>query len=222
MIKFLIDSGATVNLIDEEAWSKIQKRNKRIMLQKSTSRIYPYGSDKPLELKGQFTTTLESKTRFTPAVIQTAKGKAGNLLNCHTACELGLIRLHVNHIDNVNTPTPQAPPHTTTPSQLAQQINPESPTFIQNVLHKYQNLWRDGRIGKLKDFEVRLPVDPSVQPVVRPQRRIPFHLRQGVGAGLDGLGGQGVIEPVAGQTLGSVRLLSFLNLTQMMSECVLI
>ena len=59
MIKFLIDSGATVNLIDEEAWSKIQKRNKSIMLQKSTSRIYPYGSDKPLELKSQFTTTLE-------------------------------------------------------------------------------------------------------------------------------------------------------------------
>ena len=82
MIKFLIDSGATVNLIDEEAWSKIQKRNKSIILQKSTSRIYPYGSDKPLKLKGQFTTTLESKTCFTPAVIQVAKGKAGNLLNC--------------------------------------------------------------------------------------------------------------------------------------------
>ena len=51
MIKFLIDSGATLNLIDEEAWSKILKRNKSIMLQKSTSCIYPYGSDKPLELK---------------------------------------------------------------------------------------------------------------------------------------------------------------------------
>ena len=106
MIKFLIDSGATVNLIDEEAWSKIQKRNKSIMLQKSTSHIYPYGSDKPPELKGQFTTMPESKTRFTPAVIQVAKGKAGNLLTCHTACELGLIRLHVNYIDNKNTATP--------------------------------------------------------------------------------------------------------------------
>ena len=72
MIKFLIDSGVTVNLIDEEAWSKIQKHNKSIMLQKSTSRIYPYGSDKPVELKGQFTTTLESKTHFTPAVSYTS------------------------------------------------------------------------------------------------------------------------------------------------------
>ena len=200
MIKFLIDSGATVSLIDEEAWSKIQKCNKSIMLQKSTSRIYPYGSDKPLELKGQFTTTLESKTRFTPAVIQVAKGKAGNLLNCHTACELGLIRLHVNHIDNENTATPQAPPHITTPSQLAQQINPESPTFIQDVLHKYRNLWKDGRIGKLKDFEVKVHVDPSVQPVIQPQRRIPFHLRQKVDAELDKLEKQGIIEPVTGPT----------------------
>ena len=168
MIQFLIDSGATVNLIDEETWSKIQKRNKSFMLQKSTWCIYPYGSDKPLELKGQFTTILETKARFTPAVIKVAKGKAGNLLNCHTACELGLIRLHVNHIDNENTAIPQAPPHTTTPSQLAQQINPDTPTFLQDELHKYRNLWKDGRIGKLKDFEVKLHVDLSVQPVIRP------------------------------------------------------
>ena len=169
MIKFFIDSGATVNLIDEEAWSKIQKRSKSIMLQKSTSRIYPYGSDKPLELKGQFTTTLESKTHFTPAVIQVAKGKAGNLLNCHTACELSLIRLHVNRIDNENTATPQAQPHTTMPSQPAQQINPDSLTFVQDVLHKYRILWKDSRIGKRKDFEIKLHIDPSVQPVIQPQ-----------------------------------------------------
>ena len=169
MIKFLIDSGATVNLTDEEAWSKIQKHNKSIMLQKSTSRIYRYGSDKPLKRKGQFTTTLESKTHFTPAVIQVAKGKAGNLLNCHSACELGLIRLHVNHTDNKPAGTPQAPPHTTTLSQPAQQINPDSPTFIQDVLLKYRNLWKDGRIGKLKDFEVKLNVDLSIQPVIQPQ-----------------------------------------------------
>ena len=196
----LIDSGATVNLIDEDAWSKVQKRNKSIMLQKSTSRIYPYGSDKPLELKGQFTTTLESKTRFMPAVIQVAKGKAGNLLNCHTACELGLIRLHVNHIDNEPAATPQAPPHTTMPSQLAQQINPESPTFIQDMLHKYRNLWKDGRIGKLKDFEVKLHIHPSVQPVIQKQQHISFHLRQKVDAQLDKLEKQGIIEPVTGPT----------------------
>ena len=222
MIKFLIDLGVTVNLIDEEAWSKIQERNKNIMLQKSTSCIYPYGSDKPLEHKGQLTTTLESKTRFTPAVIQVARGKADNLLNCHTACELGLISLHVNHIDNEPAATPQAPPHTTTPSQPAQQINPDSPTFIQDVLHKYRNLWKDGRIGKLKDFEVKLHVDQSGQPVIQLQRRIPFHLRQKVDAELDKLEKQGIIEPVTGPTPGSVQLLSFLNLTQMMSENVLI
>ena len=165
----MIDSEATVNLIDEEAWSKIQKRNKSMMLQESTSRIYRYGSAKPLELKGQFTTILESKTRFMPAVIQVAKGKAGNLLNCHTACEFGLIRLHINHIDNETTATPQAQPHTTTSSRPAQQIRLDSPTFIQDVLDKYQDLWKDGRIGKLKDFEVELHVDPSVQPVIQPQ-----------------------------------------------------
>ena len=106
----------------------------------------------------------------------------------------------MNHIDNENTATPQALTHTTTPSQLAQQINPESPRFIPDVLHKYRNLWKDGRIGKLKDFEVKLHVDPSVQPVIQPQRRIPFHLRKKVDAELDKLEKQGIIEPVTGPT----------------------
>ena len=100
-----------------------------------------------------------------PAVIQVAKGKAGNLLNCHTACELGLILLHVNHIDNETTAAPQAQPYTTMSSRPAQQISLDSPTFIQDVLDKYQDLWKDGRIGKLKDFEVKFHVDPSVHPV---------------------------------------------------------
>ena len=121
----MIDSGATVNLIDEEAWSKIQKRNnKSIMLQKSTSHIYPYGSDKPLELKGKFTTTLESKTWFTPAAgKRKGKGNAGNLLSCHTTCGLGLIRIHVNHIDNETTATQQVQPHNTLSPRPAQQIS---------------------------------------------------------------------------------------------------
>ena len=68
------------------------------------------------------------------------------------------------------------------------------------MLHKYRNLWKDGRIGKLKDFEVKLHVDPSVQPVIQPQRRIPFHLRQKVDAELDKLEKQGITEPVTGPT----------------------
>ena len=90
------------------------------------------------------------------------------------------------------------------------------------MLYKYQNLWKDGRIGKLKDFEVKLHVDPSVQQVIQPQRRIPFHLHQKVEAELDKREKQGIIEPVTGPTPRSVQLLSFLNVTKMMSEYALI
>ena len=197
----MIGSGATVNLIHEDAWSKIQKsNNKSIMLQKSTLRIYPYGSDKPLKLKGQFTTTLESKTWFTPAVMHVGNGKPGNLLNCHTACELGIIRLHVSHIDNATRATQQSEPRNSRSSRPALQISLELPTFIQHVLDKYQDLWKDGRTGKLKDFEVKLHVDPSLQPIIQPQRRIPFYLCQNVDAELDKLENQGIIEAVTGPT----------------------
>ena len=158
--------------------AKLRNITTSVILQKSTSRIHHYRSDKPLELKGQFTTILESKTQFTPAVIQVAKGKVGSLLNCHTTCELVLIRLHVNNIDNETTATQEARPHITSSSRPAQQISLDSPTFKQDVLDKYPDLWKDGRVGKLKDFEVKLHIDPSVQPVIQPQQRIPFHLRQ--------------------------------------------
>ena len=31
-------------------------------------------------------------------------------------------------------------------------------------------------IGKLKDFKLRIPIDPEVQPVAQPIRRVPYYL----------------------------------------------
>ena len=32
-------------------------------------------------------------------------------------------------------------------------------------------------IAKLKDFQLKVPIDPKVQPVAQPIRRVPYHLR---------------------------------------------
>ena len=32
-------------------------------------------------------------------------------------------------------------------------------------------------IAKLKDFQLKIPIDPEVQPVAQPIRRVPYHVR---------------------------------------------
>ena len=53
-------------------------------------------------------------------------------------------------------------------------------------------------IGKLKDFQLKVPIDSEVQPVAQPIRRVPYHLRDKLRFKLD--------EPVE------------LNITEKMSE----
>jgi len=42
-------------------------------------------------------------------------------------------------------------------------------------------------IGKLKDFQLKIPVDPEVQPVAQPIRQVPYHLRDKLSDKLDEL-----------------------------------
>ena len=52
-------------------------------------------------------------------------------------------------------------------------------------------------IGELKDFEVKIHVDPTVTPVARKHSRVPFHLRRKVKEELDKLEKEDVIEKVS-------------------------
>jgi hypothetical protein len=40
-------------------------------------------------------------------------------------------------------------------------------------------------VGKLKDFQLKIPIDESVKPVIQPIRRIPFHLLEKLDRKLD-------------------------------------
>ena len=54
-------------------------------------------------------------------------------------------------------------------------------------------------MGKLKDFQQTIHVDPKIHPVAQAHRRIPFHVRRKVEAKLDELQRLDIIEPVTGQ-----------------------
>ena len=52
-VSFMVDSGASVNIIDYNTFQKLSKKV-NIILKPSSSRIFTYGSDSPMTLKGSF------------------------------------------------------------------------------------------------------------------------------------------------------------------------
>ncbi|KAK3749040.1 hypothetical protein QZH41_005695 [Actinostola sp. cb2023] len=66
------------------------------------------------------------------------------------------------------------------------------------LIQRYPELFED-KIGQLKDYEVKLHIDPDVKPVAQPHRRVPFHLRAKVEE-INQLLDADVIEKVEGPT----------------------
>ena len=55
-------------------------------------------------------------------------------------------------------------------------------------------------MGKLKDYQVKLYVDPNIPPVAQPVRRNPFSIRDKVKEKIEELVAMDIIEPVEGPT----------------------
>lgn len=170
--KMVIDTGASINIIDQTTFALINK-TKPISLQRTHTKLFAYGSTQQLPVLGKFETIIESKKRVTVASIHVVKGNYGSLLSYQTAAELDLIKLNVNKVD-------------------------QHPSSSDEIAKKFPAIYNG--IGKLKNFEVKLHIDETVPPVAQHARRIPFHLRKKVSAALKQLENQGIIEKVEGPT----------------------
>lgn len=60
-IEVIIDSGAAVNIIDSEMWNKLKSNKIKCVSEKTDKRLFAYGSEKPLNLLGKFTTQVSLK-----------------------------------------------------------------------------------------------------------------------------------------------------------------
>ena len=133
-------------------------------------------------------------------------GSSGSLIWQNTAIEIGLLRIGpepslVNKVNKLKVDNHKLP---------------AVRKSVQQILSNNASVF-DG-IGKLKDFEVKLKVDPSVTPVSKRLRRLPYHTRKKVEDELDKLKDLGIIEKVqeptpwisplvvVPKTNGSVRL----------------
>ena len=92
-----IDTGASINILDETAYNKITQVS-QISLKQSTSRIFAYGSKTKLETLGQFEAKIEAQGKFATATVVVVRGTHGSLLSYSTAVRLGLVDITVNTI----------------------------------------------------------------------------------------------------------------------------
>jgi len=91
----MIDSGASVNLLDEITFARIKSHGNE-SLRPTQTKIYAYGSETPLPLLGTFNATVKSSYASTSAQLLVVQRENGNVLSYHTAQKLGLIAVSVN------------------------------------------------------------------------------------------------------------------------------
>ena len=171
-IPILIDSGASANVIDKGTFDQI--KTSEHSLYKSNLKIYPYGSNKPLELASR--TNIKINVGYSQHYVefQVIKGKGKPLVGRKTATELGL--LHVGMLNSLSQ----------------EQANENTESIIRTFEDRFQGN------GKLKDFQMKLHIDETVTPVAQTSRQIPFKMRKQVEQKIDELEKCDFIEKVTG------------------------
>jgi hypothetical protein len=145
--------------------------NSSQVVKKTSTTIYPYGSKTPLKLIGKSTLKAHVNDKLWEIEFHIIAGTGKPLIGHKTATDLGLL-----HIGMLNT------------------LDVNTDSIISSFKDRFTGL------GKLKDFQLRLHIDESVQPVAQPVRKIPFKMRKQVEEQIKQLEEMDVIEKIEGPT----------------------
>ena len=172
-VQMLIDSGASVNVLDLETY-RLNAR-KGVQMMPTNLRVYAYGSTTPLNILGTVSGRVKCNSdEIVAKFVVVPNRHAGCLLGRQTATQLGLLRVGPQ-VSSIN--------HAASPPTLRQQ---------------YPNVF-DG-VGKLTDYQQKISINDTIKPVAQSPRRIPFHVRKQVSAKLNELERLDIIEKVSGPT----------------------
>ena len=133
---------------------------------------YPYGSAEPLKTAGCFVAKVTVRNVTVEAEFTVIEGKGQALLGRETATQLNVLCLAEDVRVNV----------------LKQ----------EDIFDKYKSCFEG--LGKLKDFQLDIPIDQNVKPVAQPMRRVPFSMRDKLEQKLNELVDLDVIERAEGPT----------------------
>ena len=118
--------------------------------------------------------------------VSVVKGNCGSLLSCTDCVSLDLVSLNEgNLVCNISS-SPNKPPLTDA------EIREREILFAQ-----YPEVFSD-KIGKLKDFQAKLNINPNVAPVRQKHRHVPHHLKEFVTQKIQKMIEDDVLEPATG------------------------
>ena len=167
VVDILIDSGSDTNIVDRELWEEMKRKKIKCTSKKCEKKLYAYTSSTPLEIVGCFTAEVKAGTQCTTADFVVIKEKGEPLMSKETAQTLGVLRIGLN-VNTVNS--------------------------YNDLKEEFKPVFEG--IGKLRDRQIELQINPEVKPVAQPMRRTPFGLRDKVKDKIDELIQQDIIEPV--------------------------
>ncbi len=141
----MVDTGVSINVIDEHTFSKFRK----VTFQRTNTKAFAYNLSEPVDFLEKFEDVVETRKRMSVATFYVVKGQnSGNLLSLSTAQDLGLITLHINNVSTKDA-------------------------ALNNIIVKHKSVFNG--LGKLKGTTVKLDIDKTVTPQALPQRRtIPY------------------------------------------------
>ena len=144
----LIDTGASINVLDHETFLRMKDAH----LLETRSNSFPYSSSKPVTFKGKLQAVIETEKRYDVATFFVVNSSnSGNLLSAQTAQELGLISLNLCKLAANNTPNlPQT-----------------QDKALTGTVNKYRNVFNG--LGKLQHQQITLDIYETVQPTAEAQ-----------------------------------------------------
>ena len=185
-VNFLPDTGASVNIIDRSTYDILMQSNKYPLFETKT-RVFAYGAEEPLKLRGYFNAKgLYNGVAVILTIYVLNAHNCGNLLSKSSCEELKIVEVCAN-INNISGDT-----NTSISGEgVTDSLNNNISDTIKGILDKFPS-----GVGRLKGFQLRLNIDELVKPVIQPPRRIPFSARAVVEEKLKELEKQDIIEKI--------------------------
>ena len=150
-------------------------------LEKSSTKIYSYQSDSPLQLQDITSATITANQTSLSTKFCIVKGNYRSLLGRQTAIALDLLRV--------------GPPKVTAAMNVpSDNIQPST----QEIINKFQTVFQ-GK-GLLKNFQLQLHIESTIVPVQQPIRRVPYYTREKISTELSRLLQLDITEKVDGPT----------------------
>ena len=134
----IIDSGASCNLISRNEWERLKSEKVLCESRKCSRKLFAYGSKEPLEITGSFKAEVSIGMSTEKAEFIVVEGQGQNLLGKETAVKLNVLRLGPDLVNNISG---------------------------KEFQEQYKEVFTG--IGKLKNFQLQIPIDKSVKPIAQ-------------------------------------------------------